>query len=71
MMKHDLYTSQQVAEMTGRKRITILGLRKRHNLGRRYGRQWLFTPADVAHILAVNPTGGRPRKGESAQSKTP
>ena len=66
-MDVDLYTSRQVAEMTGRKRVTILSLRKRYSLGRKYGRQWLFTLEDVARIQAINPLGGRPRKSGAIQ----
>lgn len=58
----ELRTSQQVADLTGRARVTILSLRQRYDLGVKMGRDWLFTPEDVAFIASINPLGGRPAK---------
>jgi len=68
----ELRTSQQVADVTGRKRVTILALRQRYDLGQRVGRDWLFTPEDVTFIASINPLGGRPAKaGKNAYTKDP
>ena len=68
----ELRTSQQVADVTGRRRVTILSLRQRYDLGQRVGRDWLFTPEDVAFIASINPLGGRPAKaGHNTYTKDP
>ena len=68
----ELLTSQQVAELTGRSRITVLVLRERYDLGRKMGRDYFFTQADVDFIRSINPLGGRPPKSGIVQyTKTP
>ena len=75
-----LYTTSQVAEMTGRSRISVQKLAERHaGLGQKIGRDRLFTLADVERIKALpsrpGPTPkpkppkpparmGRPRKAQ-------
>lgn len=49
-----LYTTSQVAEMTGRSRISVQKLAERHaGLGQKIGRDRLFTLADVERIKAL------------------
>lgn len=57
-----LYTSAEVARLTGRKRTTILALAQRYPLGTKVGRDWVFTEEDLEKIRAINPRGGRPSK---------
>jgi len=62
MDMEELFTSQQVAERTGRKRVTVLSLTRRYNLGRKVGRDNLYTQADIDLILSIDKRGGHPPK---------
>lgn len=78
-----LYTTSQVAEMTGRSRISVQKLAERHaGLGQKIGRDRVFTLADVERIRSMpsrpgpkpkpkapKPPAkmGRPRKNEAQQ----
>lgn len=58
----ELFTSQQVAERTGRKRVTVLSLTRRYSLGRKVGRDNLYTQTDIDFILSIDKRGGHPSK---------
>jgi len=59
------YTSNQVAELTGRTRRTVLQAAETHaEIGRKHGRDWVFTDADIARIKALRK--GRPRTRRAA-----
>jgi len=55
-----LYTVDQVAGKTGRTPSAIYRLRQVHGLGVKLGCQYLFTPADIAVINAIDRKGGKP-----------
>lgn len=65
------YTSNQVAELTGRTRRTVLQAAENHpgEIGRKHGRDWVFTDADIAKIRALRM--GRPRTRRAAPSPAP
>lgn len=60
-----LYSITQAAEMTGR---SIIGVRKIAQrtagtdapIGQKFGRNWLFTPEDIARLKDAPKTAGRP-----------
>ncbi len=54
-----LYTGKEVAEMTGRKPVTVRRLAIVHEIGFKMGRDWVFTPDDIEKIKAI-PKPGRP-----------
>ena len=61
----DLLTPPQVAEILGIDRSRVLRLAKSRGVGWRFGRDWLFRPADVDAMRERKP--GRPtnpRKGD-------
>lgn len=64
-----LYTSQQIADMTARGQRAVQSLARKHGIGRKVGRDWLFTQADLDAIAAINPLGGRPNKTGVQQYK--
>ncbi len=53
-----LYTSKQVAAMTGRADITIRKLAARKGIGTQVGQTWVFTDDDVERIRRIDPRGG-------------
>ena len=62
----DLLTPPQVAEILSIDRTRVLRLAKSRGVGWRFGRDWLFRPADVDAMRERTP--GRPmnpRKGET------
>ena len=61
-----LYSSQEVADATGRQQRTVQMLALRYKLGRKIGRDWIFTQPDIDFIAAINPLGGRPPDDDSA-----
>lgn len=64
------YTSNQVAELTGRTRRTVLQAAKNHKeIGHKHGRDWVFTDADIALIKAMKP--GRPPAAPTASTPKP
>lgn len=65
----DLLTSQQVAERTGRKRVTVLSLTRRYGLGRKVGRDNVYTQADIDFILGIDKRGGHPPKSGAIDYK--
>jgi hypothetical protein len=58
-MTEELYTAAEVAERTGRSPVTVRQLARTHNIGRRLGRDWVFTAADI-EALTTLPKPGRP-----------
>lgn len=72
-----LLTSAEVAQVTGRARVTIQSLARRRKLGRKVGRDWLFTWDDVHKIQGIDKKGGagmhaprppKPRRGERGRA---
>lgn len=63
------YTSRQVAEMTGKTVQAISRYAQGHpGIGRKIGRDWLFTDADVKKIAALRRGPKRkPRKSKATQ----
>ena len=64
-----LYNSHEVAALTGRSRITVQVLAKRYALGRKVGRDYVFTQADINFIAGINTLGGRPSKSGTMNYK--
>ena len=56
------YTTATAAAALGLTPRQVGHLAKLHGLGRKLGRDWQFTPAEVAK-LKRRPTVGRPKKG--------
>jgi hypothetical protein len=57
-----LHTTATAAAALGLTPRQVGHLAKLHGLGRKLGRDWQFTPAEVRR-MAKRPTVGRPRKG--------
>jgi hypothetical protein len=55
-----LYDSRTVAAMTGRTHQAVRKLALRHGFGRKIAGGYVFTPAEVEAIRAIDPRGGRP-----------
>ncbi len=56
----DLLTTAQVAALLGISRDRVPRLARSRGVGRRVGRDWLFSPAEVAALRLRKP--GRPRR---------
>lgn len=54
------YTTREVAARTGQAIPTITRKARVHKIGKRIGRDWIFTDADIEAIQAIDPLGGRP-----------
>lgn len=65
MGTEDLFTTAHVAELTGRLKKTVSQIAKERGIGRKLGRDWLFTPEEVAEIQKIDRRGGRPRRDGS------
>ncbi len=62
-------TTQQVAVLTGKHRVTIRRLAKEGDIpAERFGRDWLILASDIAKIPTRDP--GRP-KGSKNRAKVP
>lgn len=62
-MEEKLYTAVEIAEKTGRSKITVQKLAQRYsNIGFKVGKTWIFTEKDIELINQINRTGGRPRR---------
>jgi len=57
-----IYTTATAATALGITPRQVGYLAKLHGLGRKLGRDWQFTPAEV-QTMKLRPTVGRPRKG--------
>lgn len=57
-----LYNSAQVAELTGRVQDAVNLIARRHGIGVKVGRDWVFTAEDVEAIRQIPRKGGRPPK---------
>jgi hypothetical protein len=68
-MTDTLYTVPQAAEILDLTRKRVWALVRERRLGRRYGRDWLLTPAEVESLRDRPPRGRRwPAKGDHAGS---
>ena len=56
-----MYNSAELAELTGRKPVTIRKLAAEYGLGQKVGRDWVFTDQDIEKIKQV-PRVVRPSK---------
>jgi hypothetical protein len=66
-MTESLYNCKTAAELTGRSPVTVRQLARTRGIGRRVGRDWVFTDADIARLKAI-PGPGRPvSKSDPAQ----
>jgi hypothetical protein len=54
-----LYTTNEVAALTGRSRQAVAKLAKERVIGAKLGRDWFFTETDIAAIRAIDIRGGR------------
>lgn len=60
------YTSKEIADETGKTVQAISRYAQNHpGIGKKYGRDWVFTEAEYRRLLAVKP--GRPRKPRRAK----
>lgn len=67
-----LLGSTEVAEMVGRKPITVRALATRHNIGTLKAGRRYFTLEDVERIRAIDPRGGRaPDSGREIEYRAP
>jgi ribosomal 50S subunit-associated protein YjgA (DUF615 family) len=60
----ELRTTDDVMSATGRTRRWVIELARRHNLGWRIGREWLFRDSDIEamrEIIAASRPGPKPR----------
>lgn len=60
-MSDPLYTAAQAAALLERSPITVRQLARTHHIGRKLGRDWVFTEADIARLRTL-PGPGKPRK---------
>lgn len=63
--KTRVYDSQEVADRTGRVRVTVIKLAERYKkrkqpIGEQKSGVWLFTDKDIDRINAIPKRGGRP-----------
>ena len=63
MSDEELWSTQQAAEYLGITRQSMHDLANRGQVGRRVGRAWVFTKAEIDAWLAKPRTTGRPPKG--------
>ncbi len=56
-----LYTAADVAALLSKSPITVRQLARTHSIGRKLGRDWVFTEADIARLRTL-PGPGKPRK---------
>lgn len=69
-MNEHLFTSSETARMTNRARVTIQALARRTpGLGRKVGRDWVFTMDDVHRIQQIGKEGGRPAQRRMAAAR--
>ncbi len=63
MTNQELWSTQEAADYLGVTRQAINALARRGEVGRRVGRAWVFTQAELdAWINKPRPLGGRPPK---------
>jgi len=59
--KDDRFTTSDVADIRGCHPSTVSRTAKRLNIGRRFGRDWLFTEKQVQRLVAeIRDTAGNP-----------
>ena len=59
-----LYSAAEVAAILGnRKPLTVRQLARRHHLGQRVAKAWVFTEADIEAMRKIPLEGGRPSGG--------
>lgn len=58
------YTAEQVGRLLtpARSAITVRALARRHKIGVKHGRDWLFADADIVKLQAIPLLGGHPRQ---------
>lgn len=71
-MEERLYTSAEVGKLTGRQAQTVRTLAQRKGIGRKIGRDWLFTESELRLLREIDPRGGRPpADGKPPAYRTP
>jgi hypothetical protein len=61
----NLYGAEEAGELTGRSSVAVRKLARKYNLGRRVGKSWIFTDADLDKLREIPPIGGR-RKADGS-----
>ena len=61
-MADKLFSTLDVARITGHQDISIRRQAKVHNIGLKMGRDWVFTQEDIDKIIAVQKRGRPPGK---------
>jgi len=57
------YTTHEVAKITGKTLQAISRYAQAHpGVGKKYGRDWIFSERDLAQLTAVKRGGSKPRK---------
>lgn len=69
-MSDELFTTTQIAERTGRLKKTVSKIAKERGIGRKLGRDWVFTAAEVEEIEKIDRRGGRLRRDGSPRTYT-
>ena len=60
-----IYTAAEAAARLGLSRTAVYALIRRLTIGRRHGRDWLLTDADLTTLAARNTKRGRPRSPDA------
>jgi hypothetical protein len=64
MTEEKLYTTAEVAELTGYHHYSVTRIAQKHGLGRKFGRTYVLSEADLEFIRKLDPKGGRPPKSD-------
>ena len=60
-----LYDTRTAADYYGLTRQQIRNIAKDRGVGRKYGRDWFFTPVELKQLKPLNPKGsGRKKNGK-------
>jgi hypothetical protein len=64
-----LYTSSQIATLTGLARVTINKYAASGRVGQKVGRDWVFTEEDLSTVLLQSETNGTVRENEGTATQ--
>ena len=68
-MGEKLFTTNEAAEILGRKRISVQLLAKRHGIGQKIGRDYLLTKEDIDRLRGLQ-GAGRPTGSKDSYPRT-
>lgn len=68
----DAYTTEQVAQELGRTASAVRKMAERHaQIGRKVGRDWVFTRADIERLRRLRPGPKRKRRAQPQPQPSP